>query len=68
MGSAAITSEGGDDADPTPAHMLHYCSTVVPDMLTTGCDVDADLAHRIGNAILAVQKPSPSSPPATNMY
>ncbi|SDT10812.1 hypothetical protein [Actinoplanes derwentensis] len=38
--------------DPDPAHMLHYCSTVVPDMLTTVCGVDVDLAHRIGCDIL----------------
>ena len=38
--------------DPNPAHLIHYCTTVVPDMLTTACDVDPDLAHRIGNDIL----------------
>jgi hypothetical protein len=38
--------------EPDPAHMLHYCSIVVPDVLTTVCGVDVDLAHRISDGIL----------------
>jgi hypothetical protein len=38
--------------DPNPAHMLRYCTTVVPDILTKACAVDGDLAERIGADIL----------------
>jgi hypothetical protein len=38
--------------DPTPTHMIHYSTTVVPDMLTTVCGVETHLAHRIGDDIL----------------
>jgi hypothetical protein len=29
--------------DPTPTHMIHYSTTVVPDVLTTVCGVEVHL-------------------------
>lgn len=37
---------------PDPAHMVKYCDQVLPDLLTSACDVDPDLARRIGADVL----------------
>lgn len=37
---------------PDPTLMVKYCDQVLPDMLTQACDVDADLARRIGVDVL----------------
>ncbi|MET8090533.1 hypothetical protein [Micromonospora sp. NPDC005220] len=37
---------------PDPTHMVKYCRDVLPSMLIEACDVDEDLAHRIGDDVL----------------
>jgi hypothetical protein len=37
---------------PDPNYMIKYCNSVLPDMLTTTCGIDPELAHRIGANIL----------------
>ena len=37
---------------PDPAHTVRFCEQVLPDMLTSACEVDGDLAHRIGVDVL----------------
>src|SRR6266545_2316369 len=38
--------------NPDPNHMITYCGQMLPDLLTTACGVDSDLAHRIGADVL----------------
>lgn len=50
--------------DPNPTHMLRYCTTIVPDVLTKARDVDGNFAERIGTAdSLDRAGPSPTYPP-----
>ncbi|WP_328848575.1 hypothetical protein [Micromonospora zamorensis] len=37
---------------PDPTHMVKYCRDVLPSMLTEACDVNEDLAHRVGDDVL----------------
>src|SRR4051812_27999682 len=37
---------------PDPTHMVKYCDQVLPDMLTSACGVEDDLARRIGADVL----------------
>jgi hypothetical protein len=37
---------------PDPNHMIKYCNELLPDLLTSACDVDQDLARRIGVDVL----------------
>ncbi|MFG1652481.1 hypothetical protein ACGFIE_21385 [Micromonospora sp. NPDC049275] len=37
---------------PDPTRMVKYCRDALPSMLTEVCDVDDDLAHRIGDDVL----------------
>ena len=38
--------------NPDPNHVIKYCGEVLPDLLTTACHVDAELAERIGADVL----------------
>jgi hypothetical protein len=37
---------------PDPNHMITYCGEVLPELLTSACKVDSDLAQRIGVDVL----------------
>lgn len=37
---------------PDTAHMVKYCDQVLPDVLTSACDVDPELARQIGADVL----------------
>jgi hypothetical protein len=39
-------------SSPDPNHMIKYCNEVLPDLLTSACEVDEDLARRIGVDVL----------------
>jgi hypothetical protein len=39
-------------SSPDPSHMIRYCDEVLPDLLTSACEVDEDLARRIGVDVL----------------
>lgn len=38
--------------NPDPNHMIKYCGEVLPGLLTDACEVDAELARRIGADVL----------------
>jgi hypothetical protein len=38
--------------NPDPNHMIKYCDELLPDLLTSACEVDEDLARRIGDDVL----------------
>lgn len=39
-------------SSPDPTHMIKYCDELLPDLLTSACEVDEDLARRVGADVL----------------